>query len=220
MKEILNYTYPYQSEVLSAAKISVSELREGLLEDDEYNRSHLSVPTSRVSLKPAFLSDEPVGAADIGTANHLFMQFCNFALAEKDINAEIQRLRTIKMLSENQIDMLDVKALSRFFQSDLYKSIKGSKRVYREKRFSVRDVLDNNQSVLVQGVIDCFFENPDGSYSVVDYKTDRVKTFEELTNRHKIQLDCYRRAVERMTGCPVSRVLLYSFALDGETEVK
>ena len=220
MKDILNYTYPYQSEVLSAAKISVSELREGLLEDDEYNRSYLSVPTSRVSLKPAFLSDEPVGAADIGTANHLFMQFCNFALAEKDINAEIQRLRTIKMLSENQIDMLDVKALSRFFQSDLYKSIKESKRVYREKRFSVRDVLHNNRSVLVQGVIDCFFENPDGSYSVVDYKTDRVKTFEELTNRHKIQLDCYRRAVERMTGCPVSRVLLYSFALGGETEVK
>ena len=220
MADVLNYRYPYEASVRTAAKISVSELREGLLEDDEYNRTCLSVPTSRVSQKPKFLSDEPVAATDIGTANHLFMQFCDFASAEKDIDAEINRLLSIKMLSKNQKDMLDKKALSRFFQSDLYKRIKKSKRVYREKRFSVRDVIQNNQSVLVQGVIDCFFEEPDGSYTVVDYKTDRVKTFDELAERHRVQLDCYRRAVERMTGCRVSKVLLYSFALGGEVEVK
>ena len=71
----------------------------------------------------------------------------------------------------------------------------------------------------MQGVIDCFFENPDGSYTVVDYKTDRVRTGEELAERHKVQISDYRRAVERMTGKKVSRCILYSFALNSEVEV-
>ena len=69
---------------------------------------------------------------------------------------------------------------------------------------------------MVQGVIDCFFENPDGSFTVVDYKTDRVKTDEELVKRHSVQLNYYKRAVERMTGSRVSELLLYSFALNRE----
>ncbi len=219
MKTAVEYSYPYSASITSAAKISVSELREGLLEDDEYNRTHLSVPTSRVSLKPSFAGEELVGAADIGTANHLFMQFCDFSSAEKDGDAEIKRLLSIKMLSEAQGEMLNKASLSKFFESKLYRRIKESKRVYREKRFSVRDIFGDNQSVLVQGVIDCFFENPDGSYTVVDYKTDRVKTFAELAERHQIQLDCYRRAVERMTGREVKEVVLYSFALNGEVSI-
>lgn len=102
---------------------------------------------------------------------------------------------------------------------ELYRRIKQSKRVYREKRFSVRDVLaENGEPILVQGVIDCFFENPDGTFTVVDYKTDRIKTFKELIERHRIQLSCYKRAVERMTGRKVSQTLLYSFALGGEAD--
>ncbi|MBE6691984.1 MAG: hypothetical protein E7586_01455 [Ruminococcaceae bacterium] len=219
MKDIIKFRYPYETAIKTAAKVSVSELREGLLEDDEYNRTYLSVPTSRVSLKPSFAGEELVGATDIGTANHLFMQFCDFALAEKDINAEISRLVSVKMLSQKQAEMLDEKALSKFFASNLYMRIKESKKVYREKRFSVKDIFGDNQSILVQGVIDCFFQNPDGSYTVVDYKTDRVKSFDELAKRHGIQLDCYRRAVERMTGSVVKEVLLYSFALGGEVSV-
>ncbi len=219
MKEIITFRYPYETAVKTAAKVSVSELREGLLEDDEYNRTYLSIPTSRVSLKPSFAGEELVGASDIGTANHLFMQFCDFSLAEKDINAEISRLVAVKMISQKQAKMLDESALSKFFQSELYMRIKASKKVYREKRFSVKDIFGDNQSILVQGVIDCFFENPDGSFTVVDYKTDRVKSFQELAKRHGIQLDCYRRAVERMTGREVKEVLLYSFALGGEVAV-
>ena len=116
--------------------------------------------------------------------------------------------------------MLDFKALQRFFESKLYTEMISSKRLYREKRFSVSDILDSSgESVLVQGVIDCFFENPDGTYTVVDYKTDRVHTARELVERHRDQISYYRRAVERMTGSRVSKCLLYSFALDCEVEV-
>ncbi len=218
--KVASYVYPYASATKTTAKLSVSELREGLLEDDEYNRTVLSVPMSRVSLKPSFAEKEQTSAADIGTANHLFMQFCDFGNVVKNgVTSEADRLLSIKMFDNNQREMLDIKALEHFFNSGLFKEITASPKVYREKRFSVRDVLsENNEPVLVQGVIDCFFENPDGSYTVVDYKTDRVRAPKELVSRHSVQLACYKRAVERMTGRKVSKALLYSFALGCEVE--
>ena len=221
MVEVVNFRYPYESAVSTAKKISVSELREGLLEDDEYDRSLISVPYSRVAMKPSFARDPSATATDIGTANHQFMQFCSFEnIKLNGIVHEANRLLGIKMITEVQYQMLDFDALGRFFESDLYRKMTESKRLYREKRFSVSDVLDESgERVLVQGVVDCFFENPDGSYTVVDYKTDRVKTADELVARHRVQVSYYRRAVERMTGCRVSKCLLYSFALDCEAEV-
>lgn len=221
MLSILNYEYPFSSSVGTAAKISVSELREGLLEDDEYNRSMLSVPVSRVSLRPKFAEEDFISASDIGTANHLFMQFCDFKNVETEgVAFECERLAEIKMLSEKQKEMLDIKTLEAFFKSELYQRIKVSNAVYREKRFSVRDVIkENGEPILVQGVIDCFFKNPDDTFTVVDYKTDRVNTEEELKDRHRLQVDCYRRAVERMIGKKVSKTVLWSFSLGKEVVV-
>ncbi len=221
MLEIVNYEYPFNESVTTAAKISVSELREGILEDDEYNK-YLSVPMSRVSLRPKFISENTAQAVDIGTANHLFMQFCDFANIERNgISAEASRLLDIRMITKEQHAMLDIMSLQRFFESDLYRRIAASKRVYREKRFSVSDkAFRGDENFLVQGVIDCFFENPDGTFTVVDYKTDRVKTLDELVSRHSVQISYYRHAVESMTGCKVSQALLYSFALDKEVEVQ
>jgi ATP-dependent helicase/nuclease subunit A len=192
-----------------------------LLEDDEYNRSLLTVPTSRVAMKPAFASEEVIFASDIGTANHLFMQFCDFSRVDSSgVEQEAERLCAIRMISENQKKLLDFDSLGKFFKSELYSRMKNSARLYREKRFSVRDVIaENSEPVLIQGVIDCFFEKNDGTFAVVDYKTDRVRTPEELVKRHKIQLECYKRAVERMTGREVSEVIIYSFALGTEVNV-
>lgn len=218
MLKAAEYEYPYKSASEKKAKVSVSELREGLLEDDEYTRPALKIPLSKTSRRPVFAS--PTAAAnEIGTANHLFMQFCDFENIEKlGVPAEAKRLLENKMFTPEQFDMLDTEALEKFFESSLYKKIKASRRVYREKRFSVSEKLFGDEDILVQGVIDCFFENENGSYTVVDYKTDRVKNEKELAERHKIQLGCYCRAVEGMTGKKVESALLWSFHLGKEIE--
>lgn len=220
MLSAAEFVYPYESAVSAPAKISVSELREGLLEDDEYERSRLSVPVSRVSARPSF-ADPGADAADIGTANHVFMQFCDFASVEQNgISAEADRLEKTGMITSKQRGMLDEKALGVFFESELYKEMRASMGLYREKRFSVRDKMPGSgETVLVQGVIDCFFAAANGSFTVVDYKTDRVSG-PELVRRHRVQLACYCRAVSGMTGKPVSRALLWSFALGREVEVQ
>jgi ATP-dependent helicase/nuclease subunit A len=68
------------------------------------------------------------------------------------------------------------------------------------------------EGVLVQGVIDAYFEE-DGKYIILDYKTDRLDTPEEFAERYKIQLDYYKKALEQITEKEVSETMIYSFRL-------
>ena len=76
----------------------------------------------------------------------------------------------------------------------------------------------DSEQVLIQGIIDIFFEE-DGKIVVADYKTDAVKTPEELIQRYRVQLDYYAEALYRLTGKEVIQKIIYSFALDREIVV-
>lgn len=214
----IRFVYPAKPPL--PAKVSVSELKQEIsgTASAAYTMAQLVRP-------PAFLGGTDVRAADAGTANHLFLQFCRFDLVEQNgIRVEADRLVKTRMLREEQAAMLDEAGLLAFFSSNLYARMCASRRLYREQRFSVRmgaEVLggDPSDTVLLQGVIDCFFEEADGSITVVDYKTDRVKDDQTLRTKHAMQLSCYRRAVEAMLGVPVARVAIWSFALNREVVV-
>ena len=72
--------------------------------------------------------------------------------------------------------------------------------------------------MLVQGIADCVFAEEDGLV-LVDYKTDRVKTPEELADRYRSQLLFYKQALEQLLEQPVKEMILYSFALGETVEV-
>ena len=59
-------------------------------------------------------------------------------------------------------------------------------------------------------MIDAFFEE-EGSWILVDYKTDLVRSPDELIRRYRLQLDYYERALRQVTGRPVAERYLYSF---------
>ena len=70
-------------------------------------------------------------------------------------------------------------------------------------------------------VVDCWFETPDG-LTVVDFKTDRVFTEEELTERAELyrgQLSAYTLALERVLERPVTRRVLYFLSVGRAVEV-
>jgi ATP-dependent exoDNAse (exonuclease V) beta subunit (contains helicase and exonuclease domains) len=71
---------------------------------------------------------------------------------------------------------------------------------------------DAEEPVLLQGVADCVLEEADGLV-LIDYKTDRVKTGEELAGRYAEQLGFYAEALEKTFGKPVREKLLYSLWL-------
>ncbi len=150
--------------------------------------------------------------AERGTAHHLFLQFCNFdACGRGEVTAEIARLRETHILAPEQAEALRPHYIERFFASELYRSFAAA-RVRREFKFSVvvpacayyADVTDPEETVLLQGVIDCLLETAEG-FTVVDFKTDRVRpeTVEARAQSYVPQLDAYAAAVERIFGKPV-----------------
>ena len=92
-------------------------------------------------------------------------------------------------------------------------------KLYKEKPFVMgkpaREALeesDSEEMLLIQGIIDVFFEEDDGIV-LLDYKTDRVRTGQELADRYRAQLELYQEAIERAVGKQVKERLLYSFCL-------
>ncbi len=74
---------------------------------------------------------------------------------------------------------------------------------------------DAGAQSIVQGIIDCFFEE-EGGLVLVDYKTTNVRTKGELAGRcesirkrYAAQINLYRRALEEATGKRVKEAYLY-----------
>ena len=66
----------------------------------------------------------------------------------------------------------------------------------------------------------CGLQCPDERGCVlVDYKTDRVSSEDELKRRYEGQLHYYAIAVEKMRKCKVTRRIIWSFALKRAIEL-
>ena len=79
---------------------------------------------------------------------------------------------------------------------------------------------DSGETILVQGIIDAYFETDEGLV-LVDYKTDKVEMPDgsDLVEKYRVQLDYYAKALTRLTGQPVAEKLIYSFALHRELKL-
>ena len=73
--------------------------------------------------------------------------------------------------------------------------------------------IHSEQLVLIQGIIDLYFEEADGLV-LLDYKTDSVKETKQLLERYQTQMNLYAQALAAATGKPVKEKLIYSFKLE------
>ena len=236
VNERLDYEYPHAVLTEVPAKVAVSELYPDLLDDGESGE----IKEAQLGYVPRFLAseDEDVTAAERGTATHTFMQFFDFDRVEKNgVRAEIDYLAEHKYIFDTDVKKIDVRGIEAFLRSDVAKKMRTSRDVWREKRFILSLNADEfsekeetkaalrGEKLLVQGVIDCAYRDEDGKIVVVDYKTDHFKRGtprEEiesvLRERHTRQLTYYKKACEMLFG-KVSRVLIYSFALNDTVEI-
>lgn len=80
------------------------------------------------------------------------------------------------------------------------------------------EIHEEENLTLIQGIIDVFWEEEDGIV-VLDYKTDRVDTAKQLSDRYTAQLRLYGEALERIYNSAgeskvrVKERILYSFRL-------
>ena len=173
------------------------------------------------SSRPAFLNKGNVTSAQKGTAMHTFMQYCDYNSSRNDLNSEINRLKSLSYLDDEQAACLNTSALEKFFNGDFASRMFKSDKIYREIKVAsfipVCDIekTDFQNPVLVQGISDCVFEES-GELVVVDYKTDKVENENELLERYRQQLMFYKSAVSKTLKKPVKQVVLYSFYLNKE----
>ena len=157
------------------------------------------------------------------------MQLADYGAAAKDIESEISRLQNSGALSKIEADSINRDSLKAFFDGEIYKRMSRSENVMREKSFIVKfsdinvdeelsKMYDGTDGML-QGIADCIFEEDDG-YVLVDYKTDRVKTLDELVQRYSAQLALYKAAFDILLDKPVKSCCIYSYRLSSGIEAK
>ena len=172
--------------------------------------------------KPQALQSEEdvLTGAQWGTLMHEAMQWLPLAqYTQASLTKELDALVMKGTFTEEERNLLSDTSLYKFFSSDLGKRLINAKRIERELPFSmlfegkrVYDTLEDGENLFLQGIIDTAFEE-DGEWVLVDYKTDRVKSGEDLIKRYKIQMDLYKEALQRLTGMPVKACYIYSFRL-------
>ncbi|WP_455714019.1 helicase-exonuclease AddAB subunit AddA [Anaerosporobacter sp.] len=186
------------------------------------------------SLYPNFMQESvPVQGARRGTVYHKVLECIPILEGPTIVNIReaITQLVEKAILTEEEAAVVNPYQILAFMKSDIGRRIKlasSQGKIYREQQFvfsmkanEIRPDLMSEEPILVQGIVDCFFEE-DEKVIIVDYKTDHIPKEggeEILRNRYKIQLDYYQRAIEQITGKKVSQRILYSFALEKEVEV-
>lgn len=165
-------------------------------------------------------ADEVVTGAQWGTLMHEAMQWLPVKkYTQKSMTDMLDSLQAEGKFSDEERSLLSDRSLYGFFNSDLGQRLIASKRVERELPFSmlfdgnrVYPDVENGERLFLQGIIDTVFVE-DNQWVLVDYKTDRVKSGDELIRRYKIQMDLYKEALERLTNMPVKASYIYSFRL-------
>ena len=165
-------------------------------------------------------ADEVVTGAQWGTLMHEAMQWLPVKkYTQTSMTAMLDSLQAEGKFSDEERSLLSDRSLYGFFNSDLGQRLIASKRVERELPFSmlfdgnrVYPDVENGERLFLQGIIDTVFVEDD-QWVLVDYKTDRVKSGDELIRRYKIQMDLYKEALERLTNMPVKASYIYSFRL-------
>lgn len=216
IKQNIEYEYPYQDILDIESKASVSKLANSA-ESVKY----------AFSGKPSFMSEGGITATERGSAMHKVIEFFDFSKCD-DVESELERLYEWQYITEKEYESVNIGKLKRFFESDVFSRIKNSDLVKREMRFltelgakNIKPDLNENlceEKIVVQGAVDICFTEPDGIV-ILDFKTDRVETTEELINAYSEQLEFYAIACEKIFGKKVKEKIIYSFALSQEIEV-
>lgn len=218
IKERLSYVYPYSSlEGIVAKRIASKLDAEGI--GGEFFASR----------RPSFVGKDKLTPAQRGTATHRFMQHADYLLAGRDVEKELSRLVENGMLTEAEAGVVDRKAISVFFESDLAKRIINAEKVYKEYAFTFALPLSEmypsvpaeeaaGETVIIEGVADCaFVEN--GELVIIDFKTDRASDESVLAGKYREQLSVYRRCLAEVIGLPVKETVIYSFSLGKTIEI-
>ena len=218
-KDSFSYEYPYEAEEAIPAKLTVSEIKRMQNEDIEESEMLLKEKETE-EIVPFFMQEtkEELKGAAKGTLYHRVWE--NLDYDKIDTKEQIgEQLKNILTAEEQK--SIWVPDFNRFAKSPLAGRMKAAaqrEQFYREQPFviampanQIREEYETEEEILVQGIIDAYFEEEDGLV-LVDYKTDKVQKGQEkeLVEKYKVQMQYYKKALEMITDKEVKEIYIYS----------
>lgn len=244
LEDRFNKEYVYKNVLNKPSSITVSEIKKMIQEEDE--EKHQKYYKENFALKtPSFIhqGEEKVGfnSAEKGTIFHLAMQLLDFSKFDtediskirEEIKSQTNSFVEKNIMSLDEIETININWIVKFIKSDIFKEIyiaNKSEKLFKEKAIDYNIKLKNlfkdenieeDEKIMVVGIIDLFFENENGEIILLDYKTDYVtkENLEEVKARYKVQLDLYKSAIEDISGKKVAKKGLYLFGINAFVEI-
>lgn len=226
LREAYRYPYPFGK---GKMKLSVSDLKKAAYEEEE--QEELFPETEPKKVVPRFMQEKAeitVSGSERGTLYHRIMEcmdFCKEYTEEADVCSELERLIAKGRIRSDAMQLVAPRKILTFFKSDLGSRMQAAARagtLRKEQPFVIGIPYEevytgdatgrNEELVMVQGIIDGYFEE-NGALVLVDYKTDSVQknVKEELTKRYRTQLRYYEKALCQITGKRVKERMIYAF---------
>jgi len=204
LKKCYQFKYPESPKI--ATKNTVTSL---LQEDSDYTQ--ISETVTSFELRPDSLGGS---AQEVGTLYHKVMERMNYSETDEQIKKIIVDETSQNITAVEPVKFEEIKRAVR-----IVKGLIGDNKIIKEAQFIMRDEYKNlvpnsqiTEPVIVQGVVDLIIINGEKA-TIIDFKTNRSKSEEELREMYKLQLDLYSLAVK--DGFRVSLVdkYIYSFKL-------
>lgn len=234
IKKQFSFQYPYDSGRNQKVKYTVSELKKRIrlqeMTEESYEES-IYEEEEITPLIPKFLQEETsLSGALRGTAYHRVMELIPYEEIHEVFSVEDLKTSLFKFVEAGKLDQKEAECVGlhgvlKFIKSPLGKRmIQASKNqlLFKEQPFvlgvsekEIEKESDSEELLLVQGVIDVYFQEGD-ELVLLDYKTDWVNNEEELIKRYHGQMDYYEKALEQISGKKVKERIIYSFCLQKE----
>lgn len=223
----LSYKYPYSDSSSIPGNITVTEIKHLNLSDEGIDSYYSEISLSKPN---NFANDDNLRGNALGTLIHLCMEKLDFTKISDEASVEEQLSSFVYegIISDNEKSAIDASKITAFAGSSLCRHMI-SRHHTLKREFSFKHFIDaseiydvkTSEKIIVQGTIDAFYEDEDGDFVIVDYKTDKVKNadYKPIIDRYRVQLDCYAKALESIYNKKVKKKIIYLFDIDEAVEI-
>ena len=160
---------------------------------DESESDEMFPQENGTDASPQILLPEKFSAADFGTLVHDYLNKMCLGIDIETYEPAAQLLKNLSDKDSQKIRGICIRMCRSFAQTDFYKNFFDAK---KNGRFAESELefkfFDDESQTLFHGFIDLIFEASDGSYVILDYKTDQTI----LPYLHYLQQKCYRNAAK------------------------
>lgn len=227
----LSWQYSHKLEQNLPSIVSISEIKR-LYYLKQLPQHEETINTEIEFKPPEFIKiQRELTGSERGIAFHTVLEHINFKEIKNlnDLNLLIDNLYSRNILSEQEKNSINKTKIMKFLSSDIAQRIRNSNLIKRETPFVMgmtpyeiyEDEIykDLKTTILVHGIIDLYFEE-NNKIILLDYKTDYVtkSNIEQIKSKYKVQINLYKKALEKNIKKEVSECVLYLFGIDSTVE--